>query len=1021
MRLVESTAQITGDSVARLHPMKSKFPLRPVSGARSVAGFVLLSAPLLGSVPVQSSTLPLAAAVADDPGIRFYALAGALALSFGFGWMMMGRRRRETDARTRELEAVEDRWLLAVRGINDGIWDSDLRTQEVYLSDRCLEMLGFAPGEITPTRAEWLARVHPEDEPAREKAMADHLAGKRSHYEFEFRMMAKDGSYRWILSRGQIIRNAAGEPVRGVGSHTDIHARRLAEEAMRTSAERHRLLFEANPTPILVYDLGTLHFVEVNDAAVRLYGYLREEFCAMKVTEIRPPEEVPALLAKIEQLRSGETGLRSFGVWKHRLKDGRIIDVDVSGQPFLLNGRRCFTTFIRDVTAERRSQAALRDSEERFRLLFSNSPIAIMECDYRKTAIWLRGLRSAGVTDLGAYLDRNPADFLAAARAVEVQVNEQAVRLLRGASREYVQTNLPAAFTAETLEARRHIFEAIWDGKREYEGEGTMRAFDGTVVRVYTRWWLPIVNGEPKYEWSQVALVDLTGVRRTEEALAVERERLKVTLASMVEGVITVDPSGFVRYLNPAAGEMTGWSNGAVGRPVEEVCALKLERTGLAVNLPLEHVLTTGGDADLPEPTLLVARDGTRRLIEGRCAPMHSPSDTGVVFVFRDVMERSSLEAERLRTSKLESVGVLAGGIAHDFNNLLTVVIGNLALARDHLAEEEAPAGPWLREAERGAMRARDLTHQLLTFAHGGDPVRTSVGLPEVVREAADFALHGSNVKAEYFLAEDTWAADADPGQIGRVIQNIVINSVQAMPSGGIVRISVANEEVPAGSLPALAGGNCLRISIEDSGSGIAPEHLPRIFDPYFSTKEGGSGLGLSTAYSIVRKHRGHMVADSEPGRATTFRIWLPAATAHPSHRPETNSPVSPLRGRILFMDDEEEIRKMTAALFRQMGLEVVTTADGNEAVQQYQQARDSGHPFDLVLMDLTVPGAMGGREATENLRRIDPGVKVIVSSGYSSDPIMANFRSHGFCGCVSKPYRVRDLTQTLREHLTAR
>jgi PAS domain S-box-containing protein len=1002
--------------------MKPKLPLRLLRVASPAVGLALLGLSP-DAAAAEGTAGPRLAEVAGGNSVTlYYGLFGALAAGLGIRWWLARRRAGQAQARTRELEAVEDRWLLAVRGINDGIWDSDLRTQEVYLSDRCLEMLGFEPGEIKPTRAEWLARVHPDDEPAREKAMAEHIAGRRSHYESEFRMRAKDGTYRWILSRGQIIRNAAGEPVRGVGSHTDVHARRLAEEAMSTSAEQHRLLFEANPTPILVYDVGTLRFLEVNDAAVQLYGYTREEFCAMKVTDIRPPEEVPALMKKIEQVRAGHTGLRSYGVWKHRLKDGRLIDADVSGQMFSVNGRRCYTTFVRDVTVERQSQAALRDSEERFRLLFGNSPIAIMECDYRKTAIWLRGLRSAGVADLGAYLDRNPADFLAAARTVEVTVNDQAVRLLRGESREFVQANLAAAFTGETLEFRRRIFEAIWDGRREYEGESTLRGFDGTVVRVYARWWLPLVNGEPKYEWSQVGLIDLTAIRRTEEALAVERERLKVTLASMVEGVITIDPAGIVRYLNPAAGEMTGWSSEAVGRAIDEVCGLRLERTDLAVQLPLEHVLTTGSNADLPEPTILAARDGTRRLIEGRCAPMHSPADSGVVFVFRDVMERSNLEAERLRTSKLESVSVLAGGIAHDFNNLLTVVMGNLALARDHLTREESPAGPWLREAERGAMRARELTTQLLTFAHGGDPVRTSVGLGEVVREATEFALHGSNVKAEYELAADAWAADADPGQIGRVIQNIVINSVQAMPGGGVIRVTVANEEVPPGARPPLEGGSCLRISIADTGTGIAAEHLARIFDPYFTTKTGGSGLGLSTAYSIVRKHHGHIAAEPAPGGGAVFHIWLPAVAARPSaKRPETHSPFSPLRGRILFMDDEEEIRKMTAALFRQMGLEVVTTADGQEAVQQYQQARDSGHPFDLVLMDLTVPGAMGGREATENLRKIDPAVKVIVSSGYSSDPIMANFRSHGFCGCVAKPYRVRDLTQTLREHLSGR
>jgi two-component system cell cycle sensor histidine kinase/response regulator CckA len=362
---------------------------------------------------------------------------------------------------------------------------------------------------------------------------------------------------------------------------------------------------------------------------------------------------------------------------------------------------------------------------------------------------------------------------------------------------------------------------------------------------------------------------------------------------------------------------------------------------------------------------------------------------------------------------------VLAGGIAHDFNNLLSIVMGSISLAMLEARVQEV-AGKWLREAERATLRARDLTHQLLTFAKGGEPVRAAVALADVVREAAKFALHGATVRCELDIAPDLRPADADKGQIGQVVQNLVLNAVQAMRGGGTVHLRLKNEILAAGTVATLPPGNYLRLEISDSGPGIAPEHLARIFEPFFTTKEQGSGLGLATVYSVIQKHRGHITVESTLGSGTTFRIWLPAARVEPVAVAQSASPFEPIRGRVLFMDDEEPIRMMTRALLERLGLEVKLTSDGGEAVREYAAAHAHGQPFDVVIFDLTVPGAMGGADAMREILRINPTAKGIVSSGYSSDPVMANFQAHGFRGSVPKPYRIADFSRTIREVLGA-
>jgi PAS domain S-box-containing protein len=512
---------------------------------------------------------------------------------------------------------------------------------------------------------------------------------------------------------------------------------------------------------------------------------------------------------------------------------------------------------------------------------------------------------------------------------------------------------------------------------------------------------------------------DAVELQRSEAALAAEKELLDVTLNSIADGVITTDTSGKIISINKAVESLTGWlQNGAEGKNLSEVFHLIHDHTHEPCSSPVEKVLQTRTPIEMETHTLLVARDGTRRAIAASAAPIRDNAGNlvGAVLVFRDVTEKQKAEAQMLTESKLQSVGLLAGGIAHDFNNMLTAIIGNLALARMPESSREE-ISQMLADAEKAALGAKDLTQQLLTFAKGGAPIRKPTLLHELIREACPFALRGSNVQCDYSLASDAWPVEADKGQIRQILNNLVINARQAMPQGGKMEVRMENTDLSANSMPPLPAGKYVKISIKDHGPGIHSEHLPRIFDPYFTTKKAGTGLGLATVYSVIRKHDGQIKVVSEPGKGTTFELYLPA-----SQKPVLPVPTEPKpenfsgRGRVLVVDDEAPIRKFLSIMLQKFGYEAETANDGGEAIERYTTAKSGGTPFDAVIMDLTIPNGMGGCEATRRLRELDPKVKAIASSGYSFDPVMANYRDYGFCGVIPKPYRPEDLNRILKE-----
>ena len=364
---------------------------------------------------------------------------------------------------------------------------------------------------------------------------------------------------------------------------------------------------------------------------------------------------------------------------------------------------------------------------------------------------------------------------------------------------------------------------------------------------------------------------------------------------------------------------------------------------------------------------------------------------------------------ERLQFSKLESLSTLAGGIAHDFNNILTAILGNISLAR--LDQQE---GQGLADAERACLRAKALAHQLLTFAKGGAPIKELFSVAKLVTETGSFACRGSNVRCEFRLPDNLWTVSADSGQLGQVFQNLVINALQAMPAGGMIKIQAENLVVGSGGDLPLNPGKYVKISIQDQGLGIPAESLPRIFDPYFTTKQTGSGLGLATACSIVKAHQGHIAVESTLGAGTVFQVYLPAAEEKISELPKGDQGVIRGAGKILVMDDEELVRKIIGKMLGHLGYEARFAEDGDEAVKLFTQAQQSGTAFDAVILDLTVPGGMGGKAALEKLMRLDPQVKAIVSSGYSDEAVMANYKDYGFTAVLPKPYRYEDLADTL-------
>ena len=530
-------------------------------------------------------------------------------------------------------------------------------------------------------------------------------------------------------------------------------------------------------------------------------------------------------------------------------------------------------------------------------------------------------------------------------------------------------------------------------------------------------WAVPLFLGvywsDLKYALRKALSESQMSLNRAEEA----RERLSVTLRSIGDAVIVTDVHGAVTQINKVAEQLTGWTNQtAAGRPLAEVLPLISQKTREVCVTPFEKVITTGTVCCLENHTALIRKDGTEIIIEDSAAPIRDRESRiiGVVLVFRDTTTKHRMEEELGKMEKLQSVGLLAGGIAHDFNNMLTAILGNISIAKMH-SDKDGRAYARLVEAEKASRRATDLTNQLLAFSKGGAPIRKASSIVGIIKECADFTLSGKNVAIRYEISDDLRNVDIDSGQISQVFNNLIINAVHAMPNGGIITCTMSNVVLGQNEIPMLHAGTYVKIVIKDTGMGIPPEHISRVFEPYFTTKQMGSGLGLASAFSIVRRHDGQITVSSTPCLGAEFHIYLPGTHQKLSSDELPHESVARGKGRILVMDDEQVVRDVAGEMLKDLGYELVTAVNGEEAVAIYGQALKENRRFVAVIMDLTIPGGMGGQEALGKLRAIDPTVTAFVSSGYSNDPIMAEYAQHGFSGVIVKPYSIEVISKALR------
>jgi PAS domain S-box-containing protein len=792
-----------------------------------------------------------------------------------------------------------------------------------------------------------------------------------------YQFIKKNGDIVDVLLSATAVRDAAGNVVHSQAVIQDITERKRMEEALAKSEKMLQTIIDAEPECVKLLDKDA-RVIMMNRAGLdMIQADSLDQVAGQSVCPLITPGDCPAFLDLTRRVFQGESGTLVFEVVGIK---GRHVWLETHAVP-LRNEKNEITALLgvtRDVTERKRTEEELREKEKKYRVLFESANDGIfiyednrfMDCNQKGTDMY--GLPKEKV------IGRSPVEF-----APERQPDG---RLSSDVAREKVQAALngiPQAFEWQSLRADGSPFDVeITLSRLELGGRMRLQA----IVR------------------------DITERKRIEHALRSSEARFRSIIEHATEGIMVADAeTGQITYANPEICRILDYS---------EPELLSLKAYDLAVPEESEqsaHAFKAHSkDRMFSSQRTFKRKNGDPVRMNIKAMQIELDGRASVLGFFADVTAQHLLEEERLKTHKLESLGTLAGGIAHDFNNLLQGVFGFISMAKlTHDQKEKSLS--MLEQAEKALHQSVSLTSQLLTFSKGGKPLKKVLSLRPVIEDAVKFALSGSRAVATLSIAGDLVHVDADAGQIGQVIQNIVLNADQAMPLGGTIEISARN--VFAASVPELHDrlqGEVVEIRVRDRGLGMPQEHLAMIFDPYFTTKEKGSGLGLATSYSIIRNHGGVILASSELGKGSTFTIYLPASTSFTEQAAAFENRSAVQKGKVLVMDDDAVVCDVARALLNELGHEVEIAGHGEAAIEKYQNAKEAGTPFDVVILDLTIRGGIGGTETIRKLLTIDPDVKAVVSSGYSDDAALSNYREQGFKAFLKKPYDIRELEDTL-------
>ncbi len=885
--------------------------------------------------------------------------------------------RRQADTALKQSEA---RLRHAQRLARIGNWTYDVKSGELWWSDELLAMFGIRPEDGPITRERFFTCVHPDDRPTLEAQIASNLP-----HRSDYRALLPDGKLLYIHEEVELQCDEKGNAVSITGTAQDITEQKLAEDALRARekqlAESQRIAhigsWEHNVTTGEVF---------WSDELFRLLGLdLKKDPADFKMFfEMIHPDDRPALKNAVDEtVKSG----KHFSIeYRFVFRDGttRIIHAqaelirNAAGDQAILSGTA------QDITERKKAEAELRESEKRLRTLIDAIPDAVLFKDTE-----------------GRHIIANRANEEVLGLSPEMLIGKTAEDLLPPEFAAVCRKN-----DEEVMKNQRTVrCEEIATDKA-----GNKKIHDTIKVPLYDD------NG------SAIGLVgiirDVTERKLAEEKIRQSEQFIRNIHDTVDEGIIVIDRDYLIMTANRAYCAQAGRSGDEViGRHCFEV-SHKTSRPCFdeGEDCAVRRVFATG------EPHAALHkhrdRDGQVLYVETRAFPIRDNTGrvTSAIETINNITEKHLLEEERLKTQKLESIGTLAGGIAHDFNNLLQGIFGFISMAKLTIDQREKSLA-MLEQAEKALHQSVNLTTQLLTFSKGGKPVRKPILLAPVITSSVEFGLSGSRSSHRLNVDPDLWPVDGDAGQLAQVIQNIVLNADQSMPLGGCVQITARNIAPSDARLPhGLKKQDHVEIEIRDSGVGIPEQYLDKIFDPYFTTKEKGSGLGLATSYSIVRNHDGQILVQSEVGKGTTITIYLPALEEAPEslHSVEKMLPSMTKALRVLVMDDEELIRKLVTELLRALGHEVEVARHGNEAVEKYRAAMTTGRPFDVVILDLTIRGGMGGTETLQKLREMDASVKAVVSSGYADNAVLSGFLDHGFKAGLKKPYDIHELQAVL-------
>ncbi len=858
-----------------------------------------------------------------------------------------------------------------------------------YVSKNVKKVFGYSVDDFVSGRICYSDLIHHQDIERVASELTIAFDSSDTHFEHDpYRIIRKDGDTILLDDYTLIQRIEDGEATHFLGYVTDItHRVNTDRELTRIRKEQSIIL---NNIPVGVSFVRDQKFIWSNKMVTTLTGYSNKELAGINLSKHlwsqRDSRKINIEVSK--QIRRGK---KYQGEWLMRRKDGskaiallKAIAINPS------NLSQGVIWVVDDISAQKMIEKNLKESEKKFSTVFQKSPSALS-------------------------LTRVEDGKL-------IEINKGFTRIF-GYSEDKAQgkTSLELNIWLSKDERNKVMMELLQKGQLD-EKETQYRTKSGKVIDCKISATLVKINNEVVI---LAEIIDITKQKKIETEHLEQFNQLTTLMETIPDAVFLKDEEGRWLLTNHVARQLFqledfSWQGKtdkemAIERPsffdVHETCAVSDEVAWQQKELSI-------GIENIP------AEDGSTHIFEVRKMPrMDSYGNRkALVTIGRDITERKKAEDEKeklklelYQAHKLEAIGVLAGGIAHDFNNILSAILGNIQLASFRVKKDTITTS-LLSNAQKATKRAAKLTQQLLTFSKGGDPIKETTTLPEIIIESTDFVLSGSQVSCDYVFQDDLWMVNVDGGQISQVIQNIILNAKQAMPEGGRINIRCDNvEDVAAEISLGLHDGNYVRVTIQDTGIGITLEITDKIFDPYFTTKQEGSGLGLTICHSIIKKHGGHITTKSIPGEGTIFTIYLPAehSVSTSVAKQKKTKPVAKA-AKIMVMDDEEMIRDLTKSQLSALGHEAVLVVDGEQAIKTYQEMQDSGTPFDLVIMDLTIPGGTGGREAAQQLLQLDPEAKIIVASGYSNDPVMANYHEYGFCNAIAKPFDLDALSNCI-------